>query len=164
MTLPIDMEKVKADATNLVEEVVALGDGETPDRLAVAVEIQRTMVRQAKDVLIFAELVLAEVQNLAEEKRAPKAETHKVTIVAANIGDQQDGCFHVHAQGCTDLRRYHDRPMNIEVATRYDAGEFLFEDVVRDREGEEGFDFEQAVTEAMNGEMKFFPCAKALAR
>jgi hypothetical protein len=84
----------------------------------------------------------------------------KVTICGPNLNDQSKGTFHVHAEGCADLKRNAQREpeyrhgWTIEAASRDEVGDEIYADHIAEgsmRPGEGADD------------CHFFPCCDGLA-
>jgi hypothetical protein len=88
----------------------------------------------------------------------------RVVIIGPNLSDQSKGQFHVHAKGCKDIAKYvrqGHRPWEVEAANRTQVCEDIYGEVVMDRAGEPGFDFDQAIQDQM-GEVHFLNCTKGI--
>jgi len=85
----------------------------------------------------------------------------RVTICGPNLRDQSKGQFHVHAEGCADLRRNaslqrEPEYMNgwtIEAATRDEVGDHIYEDHIAEGSMEPG---------EGKHDCHFFPCVSDL--
>lgn len=81
----------------------------------------------------------------------------RVTICGPNLNDQSKGTFHVHAEGCADLRRNARREpeyrngWSLDAADRVEVCDAVYDpDDFQCESGENLFDFH------------FFPCCDAL--
>jgi hypothetical protein len=83
-----------------------------------------------------------------------------LVVIGPNLADQSKGQFHVHATGCADVAKYvrqGHRPWSVVASSRTEVAEDVFGEVVMDREGEPGFDFDEAIAAEL-GEIYFLPC------
>lgn len=84
----------------------------------------------------------------------------RVTICGPNLNDQSKGSFHVHAEGCADLRRQAAREpeyangWTIEANTRDDAVLGVYDDLINSNDCEP--------IERYRDDLHFFPCCAAL--
>ena len=64
-----------------------------------------------------------------------------VDVYGPNLPDQSQGVFHVHRHGCRDglkLVPFADEPMTIEVESRQDVCNFIYEDMYAEGSMEPG--------------------------
>lgn len=86
----------------------------------------------------------------------------RVVIVGPNLRDQSRGDFHVHAEGCADLRRdrnvrYEDQSWVVEAeGSRDELMEFVAEDIYCDIMAENGDEDASGYVELIH----FAPCVK----
>jgi hypothetical protein len=67
----------------------------------------------------------------------------RVIIVGPNLPGslQRQGQFHVHAEGCADLKRgairpYAEREVAVEMASQEDVAEYIYSDIIAESGGE----------------------------
>lgn len=89
----------------------------------------------------------------APAPRAIRAQ-QRVVIVGPNLNDQSKGTFHVHAEGCADLKRDpnmrgEDQSMVVTAATRVDVADYIY--------GEDAGDFD-GTPESNLPDFHFAPC------
>lgn len=85
---------------------------------------------------------------------------HAVTIIGPNLPDQSKGDFHVHAQGCRDIRRSYGgcSKYDLEVEAAIDVAEFIYEDHLHDEGIEPESEEAIAYFDMCIGEFYFLPC------
>lgn len=88
----------------------------------------------------------------------------QVTICGPNLNDQSKGQFHVHAAGCSDLKRHaHREPeyehgWTIEAESRVDVATEVYADHMAEREPSDPW----SKPEPYVSEFHFFPCCDSL--
>lgn len=90
---------------------------------------------------------------------------HEVVILGPNLRDQSRGDFHVHASGCSHLRRPEYRGISaypITIQERVDVAEFIYDDHLGDHGIQEGTPEAKAFYEESLGDLYFLACAEAL--
>ena len=84
----------------------------------------------------------------------------RVVICGPNLNDQSKGQYHVHAEGCADLRRMANREPEytrgwaIDAETRDDAVMGVYEDMILYND--------QDPIEFFRHDLHFFPCCASL--
>lgn len=90
---------------------------------------------------------------------------HEVVILGPNLRDQSNGDFHVHASGCSHLRRPEYRGINaypVTIQERVGVAEFIYDDHLGDNGIQEGTPEAKAFYEESLGGFCFLGCAEAM--
>jgi hypothetical protein len=88
-----------------------------------------------------------------------------VCIIGPNLIDQSKGSFHVHRDGCADIRRNpiyrgEDTDWIVDVDSVQEAVEAVYMDIIEEHEEGDGWD----TWEAYESDLHFCPCCKGLKR
>jgi hypothetical protein len=86
-----------------------------------------------------------QAEGLIEDNQ-PASASQRVVVVGPNLRDQTQGEFHVHAEGCADLKRdpnlkHEDQSWVIEVSSLEEVAAETYADIIAESEGTTAADY-----------------------